>query len=273
MTGHAARLLQGLGFEVMAFGSSPDGRNINLGCGSTHPETLASEVRALGLRVGVAFDGDGDRAIFVDHLGQIVDGDAVLLMCARQLKAEGRLKGNAVVATVMSNIGLEVGLRDSGIELVRCAVGDKYVMEELIARGLVLGGEQSGHIIFADQMYTGDGLITALNVLRTIATTGRELADLAGQLQRFPQVLVNVRVRRRTELRDIPEIADVMTGIEGRLGSQGRLLVRYSGHGTAAPDHAGRSRRGHHSTLGGRDCRPGSEASGLEGMASVICDS
>jgi phosphoglucosamine mutase len=229
MTGHAARLLRDLGFDVTAFGSSPDGRNINLGCGSTHPEALAEAVRTLGLSFGVAFDGDGDRAIFVDHLGQIVDGDAVLLMCARQLKAEGRLKGNAIVATVMSNIGLEIGLRESGIGLVRCAVGDKYVMEELAARGLVLGGEQSGHIIFADQMYTGDGLITALNVLRTIATTGRELADLAGQLQRFPQVLVNVRVRRRTELRDIPEIADVMTGIEGRLGRQGRLLVRYSG--------------------------------------------
>jgi phosphoglucosamine mutase len=229
MTGHAARLLRAIGFKVLEFGSSPDGRNINLGCGSTHPEALADEVRAQGLRLGVAFDGDGDRAIFVDHQGQIVDGDAVLLMCARQMKAEGRLKGNAVVATVMSNIGLEIGLRDSGIELVRCAVGDKYVMEELVARGLVLGGEQSGHIIFADQMYTGDGLITALNVLRTMATSGRELADLAGQLQRFPQVLVNVRVRRRTELSDIPEIANVMTGIEGRLGRQGRLLVRYSG--------------------------------------------
>jgi phosphoglucosamine mutase len=229
MTGHAARLLQDLGLDVTAFGSSPDGRNINLGCGSTHPDALADAVRTRGLRVGVAFDGDGDRAIFVDHLGQIVDGDAVLLMCARQLKAEGRLKGNAIVATVMSNIGLEIGLRESGIELVRCAVGDKYVMEELAARGLVLGGEQSGHIIFADQMYTGDGLITALNVLRTIATTGRELADLAGQLQRFPQVLVNVRVKRRTDLRDIPEIADLMTLVEGKLGFQGRLLVRYSG--------------------------------------------
>jgi phosphoglucosamine mutase len=229
MTGHAARLLRATGFDVTEFGSSPDGRNINLGCGSTHPEALAAEVRSRGFRVGVAFDGDGDRAIFVDHLGQIVDGDAVMLMCARQLKAEGRLKGNAVVATVMSNIGLEIGLRDSRIELVRCAVGDKYVMEELAARGLVLGGEQSGHIIFADQMYTGDGLITALNVLRTVATTGRELAELGGQLQRFPQVLVNVRVRHRTDLRAIPEIADVMTGVEGRLGRQGRLLVRYSG--------------------------------------------
>src|SRR5262245_44009684 len=194
MTGHAPRLFDGLGFDVTAIGISPDGRNINRGCGSTHPEMLASEVLAHGLRLGVAFDGDGDRAIFVDHLSRIVDGDAVLLMCARQMKAEGRLKGNAVVATVMSNVGLEIGHRESGIELVRCAVGDKYVMEELVTRNLALGGEQSGHIIFADQMYKGDGLITALNVLRTMAETGRELADHADELQRFPQVLVNVKV-------------------------------------------------------------------------------
>ena len=181
------------------------------------------------MRLGVAFDGDGDRAILVDDLGRIVDGDAVLLMCARQMKAEERLRGNAVVATVMSNIGLEIALRDSGIELVRCAVGDKYVMEELAARNLVLGGEQSGHIIFADQMFTGDGLITALNVLRTMVATGRELADLAAQMQRFPQVLLNVKVQRRAKLEEIPGIADAMNRVEGRLGHQGRLLVRYSG--------------------------------------------
>lgn len=229
MTGCAPRLFESLGFNVTALASSPDGRNINRGCGSTHPETLAAEVCARGSRLGVAFDGDGDRAIFVDHLGRLVDGDAVLLMCARQMKAEGRLKGNAVVATVMSNIGLEIALRESGIELVRCAVGDKYVMEELMTRHLVLGGEQSGHIIFADQMYTGDGLITALNVCRTMAETGRELADLAVQLQRFPQVLVNVKVQRRARLEDIPGIADAMNRVEGQLGPQGRLLVRYSG--------------------------------------------
>lgn len=229
MTACAPRLFQRFGFDVTAVASSPDGRNINRGCGSTHPEALAAAVRAQGLRLGVAFDGDGDRAIFADHRGQIVDGDAVLLMCARQMKAEGRLKGNAVVATVMSNIGLEIGLRASGIDLVRCAVGDKYVMEELVARDLVLGGEQSGHIIFADQMCTGDGLITALNVLRTMAATGDALADLASQLQRYPQVLVNVEVQRRANLQDIPGIADAIRRIEDRLGRQGRLLVRYSG--------------------------------------------
>ena len=229
MTEYAPRLLEELGLDVTSIASSPDGRNINRRCGSTHPDALATEVRLRGLRLGVAFDGDGDRAIFVDQLGQIVDGDAVLLICARQMKAEGRLRGNAIVATVMSNVGLETALRDSHIGLIRCAVGDKYVMEELAARGLVLGGEQSGHIIFADQMFTGDGLITALNVLRTMVATGRELTDLAAQMQRFPQVLVNVKVQRRAKLTEIPGIADAMSRVERRLGHQGRLLVRYSG--------------------------------------------
>src|SRR5262249_51610728 len=157
--------------------------------------------------MGVAFDGDGDRAIFVDHFGQVVDGDAVLLMCGRRLQEEGRLKGNAIVATVMSNIGLELGLRPFGIDLVRCAVGDKYVMEEMLKRGLSLGGEQSGHIIFSDYLFTGDGLCTALNVLRTIALTGRTLADLASDMTTYPQVLMNVRVREKAELRSVPEIA------------------------------------------------------------------
>jgi phosphoglucosamine mutase len=179
--------------------------------------------------MGVAFDGDGDRAIFVDHQGRIVDGDAVMLMCARHMKAQGRLNGNAIVATVMSNIGLEIALRDSGIALVRCPVGDKYVMEEMISRGISMGGEQSGHIIFSDHLFTGDGIATALNVLRTIADTGRELADLASELVSYPQVLVNVRVRERKALPSVPEIAEAMQRIERRLDGQGRLLVRYSG--------------------------------------------
>jgi phosphoglucosamine mutase len=179
--------------------------------------------------MGVAFDGDGDRAIFVDHAGQIVDGDAVLLMCGRQLQSEGRLKGSAVVATVMSNIGLELALRSLGIELVRCAVGDKYVMEEMLARDLSIGGEQSGHIIFSDYLFTGDGLCTALNVLRTVLITGRTLADLASDLTTFPQVLLNVRVRERVELASVPAVADAIARVEKRVAGQGRLLVRYSG--------------------------------------------
>jgi phosphoglucosamine mutase len=179
--------------------------------------------------LGVAFDGDGDRAIFVDHRGEIVNGDAVLLMCAHQLKREGRLKGGAIVATVMSNIGLEIALRSLGIDLVRSAVGDKYVMEEMLARGLSLGGEQSGHIIFSDYLFTGDGLCTALNVLRTMALTGRPLADLAGDLTTFPQVLLNVRVREKTDLRKVGPVATIVDLVEARLAGQGRLVVRYSG--------------------------------------------
>ena len=179
--------------------------------------------------MGVAFDGDGDRAIFVDGDGRVVDGDAVMLMCARHMKAQGRLKGTALVATVMSNIGLELALRESGIELVRCPVGDKYVMEEMIKRDLAIGGEQSGHVIFSEHLFTGDGIATALNVLRVIADTGRELADLSGELVSYPQVLVNVRVRQKTDLRSVPAIAEVMNRVEQRLHGQGRLLVRYSG--------------------------------------------
>ncbi len=210
-------------------GASPDGRNINLDCGSTHPERLSAIVREKGCRMGVAFDGDGDRAIFVDADGRIVDGDAVLLMCARHMQSQARLKGNAVVATVMSNIGLEIALKESNIEMIRCAVGDKYVMEEMLNRGLSLGGEQSGHVIFSDHLFTGDGLATSLNVLRVMADTGRELKDLASELVTYPQMLVNVRVRERKDLASVPAVADVMKRVEEQLAGHGRLLVRYSG--------------------------------------------
>jgi phosphoglucosamine mutase len=225
----APRLFRDMGFQVVPLSCAPDGRNINLGCGSTHPQNLAAAVRRDGSRLGVAFDGDGDRAIFVDANGCIVDGDAVMLLCAKHLKAAGRLRGNAVVATVMSNIGLEIALREQGIELVRCPVGDKYVMEEMIARNLALGGEQSGHIIFADFLFTGDGLITALQVLSAMAATGRELADLAGELRTYPQVLLNVQVKRKVDLNQVPDVAAVVADVERRLGDRGRLLVRYSG--------------------------------------------
>ena len=225
----APRLFRELGFDVHVLSGAPDGRNINLDCGSTHPEQIARAVRELGCRMGVAFDGDGDRAIFVDADGRVVDGDAVLLMCARHWRAGGRLKGNAIVATVMSNIGLEIALRESSIGLVRCSVGDKYVMEEMIRRDLSIGGEQSGHIIFSEHLFTGDGLVTALSVLRVVADTGRELADLASQLVTYPQVLVNVRVREKQALADVPSIAAAMERVESRLAGEGRLLVRYSG--------------------------------------------
>jgi phosphoglucosamine mutase len=225
----APELFRSLGFDTVVIGDHPDGRNINLRSGSTHPERLSQVVVEKNCTLGVAFDGDGDRAIFVDAAGQVVNGDAVLLMCARQLQGEGRLSGNAVVATVMSNLGLQVALAESGIGIVRCPVGDKYVMEEMLARGLSLGGEQSGHIIFSDYLFTGDGLCTALNVLRTVALSGRTLADLAKDLVTFPQVLLNVRVREKVDLAAVPAVADAIARVEQRLNSEGRLLVRYSG--------------------------------------------
>ncbi|MGE3508274.1 MAG: phosphoglucosamine mutase [Vicinamibacterales bacterium] len=228
-TSVAPALFRELGLRTHVIGAEPDGRNINLRCGSTHPEQLVQTVIESGSQLGVAFDGDGDRAIFVDHLGHVVNGDAVLLMCGRQMQREGRLKGAAIVATVMSNIGLELALTASGIQTVRCAVGDKYVMEEMIARNLSLGGEQSGHVIFSDYLFTGDGLCTALNVLRTMALTGRTLADLGADLVSYPQVLLNVRVREKKDLADVPAVAAVIAQVEARVQGQGRVLVRYSG--------------------------------------------
>ena len=229
MTTVAPALFSEFGFDLTVLGAEPDGRNINKGVGSTHPEQLAAVVRQGGYRLGVAFDGDGDRAILVDGNGRVLDGDHVMLMCAKQMQAEHRLRGNEVVATVMSNIGLELALKKLGIDLVRTKVGDKYVMEEMQKRHLSLGGEQSGHLIFAEHLFTGDGLITALSVLRTMASSGRELADLADDLITYPQVLLNVRVREKKDLEQIPEVAAIMTRVREQLAGNGRLLVRYSG--------------------------------------------
>ncbi|HUF24439.1 MAG TPA: phosphoglucosamine mutase [Vicinamibacterales bacterium] len=223
------RLFHGLGLDTRVIGASPDGRNINLGCGSTHPEFLADYVVREGIDVGVAFDGDGDRAIFVAADGRVVDGDAVLLMCALHRKPLGLLPGDAVVATVMSNIGLEIALREHGIAMPRCPVGDKYVAEEMQKKGIALGGEQSGHVIFDEHLATGDGLATAMAVLRVMADTGRALASLASDLVTFPQVLVNVKVREKRPIDGDPALKAVMKGIEKRLEGEGRLLVRYSG--------------------------------------------
>ena len=225
----APQLFRDLGFEVVVYGDAPDGRNINLQCGSTHLDLLQKKVVDHAARLGVAFDGDGDRALFVDHHGRAVDGDAVLLLSAVQLQRENRLPGNAVVATVMSNIGLELALRDRQIDLLRAPVGDKYVMERMQARGIALGGEQSGHIIFADHLFTGDGIGTSLQVLRIMEVTGKELAALAGELVTYPQVLVNVRVRERADYNQIPAIADSIRRVEERVDGEGRLLIRYSG--------------------------------------------
>ena len=223
------RLFHGLGLKTSVIGAQPDGRNINLGCGSTHPDRLADFVLKEKRDFGVAFDGDGDRAIFVTGEGKVVDGDAVLLMCALHRRPLGLLPGDAVVATVMSNIGLELKLREHGIALHRCPVGDKYVAEEMQKRGIALGGEQSGHVIFAEHLPTGDGLATAMAVLRVMADTGRSLSSLASDLVTYPQVLVNVRVREKKPLDSDADIAAKMKDVERLLEGQGRLLVRYSG--------------------------------------------
>jgi phosphoglucosamine mutase len=217
------------GFRVDPIGVNPDGRNINLACGSTHLDALRARVVETGARLGIAFDGDGDRALFVDHAGNVVDGDAVLLIAADQLKRESRLAGDAIVATVMSNIGLESALRQRGITMVRCQVGDKYVMEEMQRRRITLGGEQSGHVIFADHLMTGDGIGTALQVLRVMAVTRRELSALAAALVTYPQILVNVRVRERADYLRVPAIANAIAAVERRVNGQGRVLIRYSG--------------------------------------------
>ena len=225
----AVRVFERLGLELVKLGDRPDGRNINLDCGSTHPQGLARAVVESGCRLGIAFDGDGDRAIFVDHTGRIVDGDAVLLILARARQREGRLAHETVVATVMSNIGLEIALRNHGIRLVRTGVGDKYVMEEMTRGGFVLGGEQSGHIILAEHLPTGDGVATALALLGVLEETGQSLADLAGELVTYPQTLVNVRVREKVPVASVPAVAEVIRRVEATIDGQGRVLVRYSG--------------------------------------------
>jgi phosphoglucosamine mutase len=228
-TATARLVFERLGFELVTLGDAPDGRNINLACGSTHPASLAAKVVAERCLLGVAFDGDGDRAILVERRGHVVDGDAVLLMLALHYQRQGRLKGDTVVATVMSNIGLERALADRGIRLIRTPVGDKYVMETMLRDGYVLGGEQSGHVILSEHLFTGDGLATTLAVLRVMVETGRDLGDLAGALVTFPQTLVNVRVRERTDVAAVPAVAQAMARVDAALAGRGRLLVRYSG--------------------------------------------
>lgn len=228
-TATAPQLFRALGFDVIEIGNTPDGRNINLGCGSTHPGPLAAAVLEHGCRLGVGFDGDGDRAIFVDHRGQVVNGDAVMLICGVRLKEQGALPGDTVVATVMSNIGLELALKARGLKLIRTAVGDKYVMDEMLRNGYAIGGEQSGHLIYADHLFTGDGVATALLVLRAIAESGRELADLASEMTAYPQVLVNVRVKERRDVSTVPEIAAAIDAVTAAMAGEGRILIRYSG--------------------------------------------
>jgi phosphoglucosamine mutase len=229
----APGLFERLGAKVVAIGAEPDGCNINLGCGALHVEKLRERVLREGAGAGVAFDGDADRAIFVSRTGKIVDGDGVLLLAARRLNALGRLKGAdgkpAVVATVMSNLGLERALAARGIGLLRTPVGDKYVLEEMLRSGIVLGGEQSGHVIFLDWATTGDGLLTAIRVFEAMGEAGAGLDELTEELAIYPQRLVNVRVRSKRPLSELPGVTEEIRAAERAFGDAGRVLVRFSG--------------------------------------------
>jgi phosphoglucosamine mutase len=225
----APELFGRLGAHVIAINNEPDGRNINRDCGSLHIEGLQSRVVEERADLGVAFDGDADRALFVDASGNFVDGDATMWVMADDLKSRSELTGDVVVATVMSNIGLEIALRSRGVKLTRADVGDKYVLEELIRSGAVMGGEQSGHIIFPCLSLAGDGMITSIVLVRAMRHHNKTLAELVTGFQRYPQVLVNVRVRERKPFAELPAVQRLAHEIEQQLGDRGRLLLRYSG--------------------------------------------
>jgi len=223
------RVLLELGAEVISLYNQPNGMNINQGCGALYPEVISRAVVANKADLGIAFDGDADRVILCDENGKVVDGDATMAICALHLLRQGRLKHNTLVATVMSNLGLELALRAAGGRLLRAAVGDRYVMEMMLEGGYNLGGEQSGHLIFLDHNTTGDGLITALQVLAIMKQDGKPLSELAACMRTYPQVLVNVRVKEKRDLASVPEIAASIAEVEKKLQGTGRLLIRYSG--------------------------------------------
>lgn len=218
-----------LGAEVTTLFDDPDGKNINLRCGSQHPETLAAEVLKEGADVGFAFDGDGDRLIAVDEKGTVLTGDQIIAVCANVMKKEGSLTNNLVVRTVMSNIGLSVALKNIQVESVITKVGDRYVLEEMQAKGSALGGEDSGHIIFLQHHTTGDGILTALQVLSAMKKEGKPLSELAKIMNVFPQSLINVDTKSRPEISTVSEIVTVIKSVEQQLADRGRVLVRYSG--------------------------------------------
>jgi phosphoglucosamine mutase len=225
----APELFRRLGAEVTALCAEPNGRNINLHCGALHTERLQEAVVGAGADFGVAFDGDADRAILVARSGKVMNGDAVLLVLARAMKTAGHLKEDTVVATVMSNLGLEKALEHAGIHMVRMPVGDKYVLEEMVRRGASLGGEQSGHVILREFATTGDGLLTALRTIETAREAGTGLDELTADLRIYPQKLVNVRIREKKELTEVPSVAREIAHVETAFAGTGRVLVRFSG--------------------------------------------
>lgn len=225
----APELFARLGGQVHFTHVHPDGRNINANCGALHPEVVAAETRSNKADIGITFDGDADRALFADANGNVVNGDAVMLLAARDLKSRGLLHGDTVVATTMSNMGLETALRRDDIRMLRAPVGDKYVLEMMQANSASIGGEQSGHILFPHLATTGDGLLTALVVLGVVRRAGKPLHELVADLKAFPQVIVNVRVREKKPLDTIPSVADSIRRAEEDLRANGRVVIRYSG--------------------------------------------
>ena len=218
------------GLRAVFTHNSANGRNINEGCGALYPEVVAGEVKLRALDLGISFDGDADRVLFADSHGNVVNGDALLLVAARDLKSRNTLRGDLVVATTMSNMGLEAALKRSGIKMLRAPVGDKYVLEEMNKTGATLGGEQSGHILFRDgDATTGDGLLTALRILQIIARSGKPLAELLSDFKVFPQTIQNIRVREKKALKEIPAVAEAIASAERALDGNGRVVVRYSG--------------------------------------------
>ena len=227
----AEKIYRELGAEVIVIGNQPNGVNINDGCGSTHPERMAETVKMSGADIGLAFDGDADRLIVADEQGKVIDGDRVIAICARMLKTEGRLAQNKVTATVMSNIGFHKAMEESGIEVDVTGVGDRYVLEQMLKTGCVIGGEQSGHIIFREYTTTGEGILSSLQFIKAVLNSGKKPSELAAEVEIFPQVLVNARINndyKKTYMND-PEIADAISEIEKTMDGSGRVLIRPSG--------------------------------------------
>jgi phosphoglucosamine mutase len=225
----APELFAQLGGNIDITHARPDGRNINANCGALHPAVVAAETKARQADIGVTFDGDADRALFADAHGNVVNGDAVMLVAARDLKARDLLRGDLLVATTMSNMGLEAALRRDGIKMLRAPVGDKYVLEMMQAQSASLGGEQSGHILFPHLATTGDGLLTALVVLDVVRRSGKSLRELLADLKVFPQVILNVRVKEKKPLEQVEAVASAIRAAEAELDGNGRVVVRYSG--------------------------------------------
>ena len=225
----APKLFQDLAAQIEAINISPDGKNINAGCGSEHPETLIDTVLAKKADIGLAFDGDGDRLVAVDEKGLVISGDRTLAICARSLKRKGLLKNNLVVSTVMSNLGLRLALKELGISHLMSQVGDRYVLQQMNANGAIIGGEDSGHMIFLDQHTTGDGMLTAIMLIQAMCDENKPLSELSQIMAVFPQVLLNIDVQKKPAIESVPEIMAAIRSVEDRLGEKGRVLVRYSG--------------------------------------------